>query len=351
MNALSISPEIGIALAMLFALTLYALFGGADFGAGVWHLLARGPRAEAQHELIANAIGPVWEANHVWLIIVIVLLFTGFPAAFAVIMTDLHVPISLMLIGIVLRGSAFTFAHYDTTELGQKRWGRTFPLPSVVTPVLLGTIVGAIATGNLRTHPEGPFSLFSSWLRPFPLTVGLFTLAIFSYLAAVYLTLETSDAALQDDFRRRALVSAVLVGALAYAVYLLARRDAPLVFRGLDASPWGLPVRIATGACAILALAGLWFRWYQWSRAAAMIQVALILWGCALAQNPYLVPPDLTVQNSAAPPLIHKLLLGALAAGSLILFPSIYYLFRVFKGHTFARPGQSTDLEPKAGEA
>src|SRR4051812_10550688 len=108
MNAFSISPELGVAISMLFALTLYALFGGADFGAGVWHLLARGPRAEAQHELISHAIGPVWEANHVWLIIVIVLLFTGFPPAFAVIMTDLHIPVSLMLVGIVLRGSAFT---------------------------------------------------------------------------------------------------------------------------------------------------------------------------------------------------------------------------------------------------
>ena len=351
MNAFSISPELGVAMSMLFALTLYALFGGADFGAGVWHLLARGPRAEAQHELISHAIGPVWEANHVWLIIVIVLLFTGFPPAFAVIMTDLHVPVSLMLVGIVLRGSVFTFAHYDTTERGRQRWERAFPLPSVATPVLLGTIIGAIATGRLTSHPEAGFPLFSSWLRLFPLTVGLFTLAIFSYLAAVYLTLETSDAALQDDFRRRALVSAVVVGALAYAVYLLARRDAPLVFDGLDDSPWGLPVRIATGACAILALAGLWFRWYQWARAAAMVQVALILWGCALAQNPYIVPPDLTVQNSAAPPLIQKWLLGALAAGSLILFPSIYYLFRVFKGHTFARPENRTELQSTVGEA
>src|SRR4051794_24014374 len=112
------SPEIGVALAMLVGLTIYALFGGADFGAGVWNLLARGTRAQAQRELIAHAIAPVWEANHVWLIVVIVLLFTGFPTAFAVIMTDLHIPLSLMLVGIVLRGSAFAFAHFDPTERG-----------------------------------------------------------------------------------------------------------------------------------------------------------------------------------------------------------------------------------------
>jgi len=348
MNVLT--PELSVALAMLFALTLYVLLGGADFGAGVWDLLARGPRAGAQRDLIAHAIGPVWEANHVWLIIVIVLLFTGFPTAFSVIMTNLHVPLSLMLVGIVLRGSAFTFSRYDTTEEGRKRWNRAFSLPSVFTPVLLGMVVGAMAAGGLPKDPGAHLPLFSSWLRPFPFTVGLFTLAIFAYLAAVYLTLETSDVSLQDDFRIRALIAAVLVGALAYAVYLLARRDAPLVFRGLDASHWGFPVRIATGACAILALFGLWFRWYRTARVVAVVQVALILWGCALAQNPYLIPPDLTISNSAAPALIHELLLGALAVGSLLLFPSLYYLFRVFKGHTFMSQERRSELGPQPTE-
>jgi cytochrome bd ubiquinol oxidase subunit II len=331
-----LTPEAAVAAVMLVALTVYAWFGGADFGAGVWDLLARGPRAEAQRELIAHAIGPVWEANHVWLIIVIVLLFTGFPPAFTVIMTTLHVPLSLMLVGIVLRGSAFTFRSYDNTELGKRRWNRIFSIPSVLTPILLGAVMGAIATGRLPTRLERIDQLFTSWLAPFPITVGLFTLAIFAYLAAVYLTLETDDSGLRDDFRRRALLAAVAVGALAYAVYLLARTHAPLVFHGLAASPWGLPVRIATGTCAIAALLGLWRRWYHLARATAMVQVALILWGCALAQSPYLVPPELTVSGAAAPPLIHKLLLAVLGAGSLILLPSIFYMFRVFKGHTLA---------------
>lgn len=334
----SIPPEAAVATAMLVALTAYALFGGADFGAGVWDLLARGPRAQAQREVIAHAISPIWEANHVWLIIVVVLLFTGFPSAFAAIMTALHVPLSLMLIGIVLRGSAFTFRTYDNTERGKRRWNRAFSIPSVLTPVLLGAVMGAIATGRLQSRPERVDQLSFSWLSPFPMVVGLFTLAIFSYLAAVYLTLETDEPGVADDFRRRALLAAIAVGVLAYAVYVLARRAAPLVFQGLDASRWGLPVRVATGFFATLALAGLWTRRYQVARAAAMAQVALILWGCALAQHPYLVPPDLTVSNSAAPPLVHKMLLAALGAGSLVLFPSIYYLFHLFKGHTF--PGR-----------
>lgn len=328
--------EIATASIMLLALTLYSLFGGADYGAGVWDLLARGPRASAQRDLIAKAIGPVWEANHVWLILVIVLLFTGFPLAFAAIMTSLHLPLSLMLVGVVLRGSAFTFRSYDPDERSRRRWNRVFSIPSVVTPVLLGSVIGAIATGRVGLSPDRQAAI-GAWTDPFPLVVGLFALAIFAYLAAVYLTLETTEAPLREDFRLRALAAAAAVGVLAYAVYFLARRDAPQVVRGLGASHWGLPVRVATGAFAVAAIAALWTRRYQVARVAAMLQVALILWGCALAQYPYLVPPDLTIASSSAPPLTHKWLLGALAAGSLVLVPSIYYLFRIFKANTFAR--------------
>ncbi len=317
-------------------------------GAGVWDLLARGPRAAAQRELIAHAIGPVWEANHVWLIIVIVLLFTGFPSAFAVIMTTLHVPLSLMLIGIVLRGSAFTFRSYDNTEVGRRRWNRVFSIPSVVTPLLLGAVIGAIATGRPASALESgqPVPLFATWLQPFPLVVGLFALNIFAFLAAVYLTLETSDRELQEDFRLRALAAAVILGGVAWAVYHLARNEAPQVFQGLNDSPWGRPVRYVTGVFAVLTLAALTFRWFHLARVSAMAQVALILWGCALAQYPLLVPPNLTIGNTSAPPLVQTLLLIALGVGSLILLPSLYYLFRVFKGHTFSLRQMSAN-EPR----
>jgi cytochrome d ubiquinol oxidase subunit II len=331
------SPAEGVAGVMLLALIAYALFGGADYGAGVWDLLARGPRAAAQRDLIARAIGPVWEANHVWLIIVVVLLFTGFPAAFSAVMTTLHVPLSLLLVGIVLRGSAFTFRSYDNTEAAKRRWSRVFSIPSVLTPVLLGTVIGAIATGGpgRAMAAGGPVPLFTTWVRPFPLVAGLFALNLFAFLAAVYLTLETSDRALQEDFRARALGAAIALGGVAWAVYLLARSEAPDVFHGLSASEWGLPVRLATGACAVLVIVSLWLRWYQVARVGAMVQAALILWGCALAQYPLLVPPHIDIAASAAPPVVHTLLLVALGAGSLVLLPSMYYLFRVFKGHTF----------------
>src|SRR5687767_8800816 len=139
---------------LLFAaLVLYAVLGGADYGGGVWDLLASGPRAREQRRLIATAIGPVWEANHVWLVFLIVLLFTAFPPAFAVLATALHIPLTLMLLGIVLRGTSFTFRHYDRQDdTVQQRWGRLFATSSVFTPVMLGICVGAIATGEIRVQ-------------------------------------------------------------------------------------------------------------------------------------------------------------------------------------------------------
>jgi len=333
-----IGPAEGLALVMLIALIVYALLGGADYGAGVWDLLASGPRAGAQRDLIARAIGPVWEANHVWLIVVIVLLFTGFPRAFSAVMTALHVPLSLMLIGVVLRGSAFAFRSNDPSEIARRRWNPVFSIPSVVTPVLLGAIIGAIATGEPGRIVEagGSVPFFSTWLRPFPMVVGLFALNLFAYLAAVYLTLETTDPRLREDFRLRALASAVTLGGVAWVVYWMAKTDAPLVYEGLRHEAWGGPLRYATGAFAVSAIAALWTRRYHLARLAAMIQAALILWGSAMAQNPWLVPPHIDVAGSAAPPIVLKLLLIALGLGSLILVPSLVYLFRVFKGHTFA---------------
>ncbi len=339
------TPSLALACVMLSALTLYALFGGADYGAGVWDLLARGPRAASQRDLIAHAIGPVWEANHVWLILVVVLLFTCFPPVFATVITTLHVPLSLMLVGIVLRGSAFTFRAYDPSERARRRWNRVFAIPSVITPILLGMIVGTIAMGKVGVSPDRALPV-TAWCGPFPVVVGLFTLSIFAFLAAVYLTLETQDPALQEEFRFRALASSIVVGGLAYAVYFLAQEEAPDLIRGLGATRWGLLVRIATGTAAVAAIAALWLRRYAIARTTAMIQVALILWGCALAQSPYLVPPSLTIESSAAPPIVQKLMLGALALGLTILAPSLVYLFRIFKTHTFARQVESQTPRP-----
>ncbi|HYY58997.1 MAG TPA: cytochrome d ubiquinol oxidase subunit II [Pyrinomonadaceae bacterium] len=328
------SLELIAAGAMIVSLTFYALLGGADYGGGVWDLFARGKRAREQRELIAHAIGPVWEANHVWLILVVVILFTGFPVAFAAIATALHIPLTLLLVGIVLRGSAFTFRTYDAKrDETERRWSRIFSIASIITPILLGITLGGIASGSIRfENGIVPNGFVRPWLAPFPLAVGFFALALFAFLAAVYLTLETRDTRLQDDFRRRALVAGVLVGALALAVFLLAESGAPKVRAGLSASAWAPPLHLATACAAAGAFLALWKRAYRLARVCAAAQVTLILWGWALAQYPYIVEPDITIQSAAAPFVTLRLLLGALLLGALLLFPSFYYLFRVFKG-------------------
>lgn len=325
-----------IAGVMVVSLVFYALLGGADYGGGVWDLFAFGKRAKQQRELIADAIGPVWEANHVWLILVVVVLFTAFPSAFAAIATALHIPLTLLLIGIILRGTAFTFRTYDVQRDDvQRRWSLVFSIASIITPVLLGVIVGAISSGKIRVE-NGIVTTgyFNSWLAPFPFAVGFFALALFAFLAAVYLTLETTDKDLQEDFRRRALASGVAVGVLALTVFLLAETGAPTVRAGISRTPWALALHLFTAAFAVGAFYALWTRKYKLARICAASQVTLILLGWALAQYPYLVEPDITIASAAAPRITLQLLLGALILGALLLFPSYYYLFRVFKSET-----------------
>ena len=305
---------------ILVALTAYVLLGGADFGGGIWDLLADGPRKTRQRELIAHAIGPVWEANHVWLILAMVLLFTCFPRAFARIAIALHVPLTLMLIGIVLRGSAFVFQVYGGGG------GRVFAIASLVTPVLLGMCVGAVASGAIGAAGGIPgagfYPLFvAPWFTSFSIALGLLTLTCFAYLAAVYLTLETPDPELQSDFRLRALVSGVWLLMMAGLALALAPHRSVLDHR----------LGVLMGVAALAAFWALWQRRYRLARIAAAGQVTLILWGWGVAQYPYMLPPDLTIAGAAAPKRTLELVLVAVALGAIVLFPSLYYLFKIFK--------------------
>jgi cytochrome bd ubiquinol oxidase subunit II len=331
-------PDLDLAdvLAAVLALSLnaYVLLAGADFGGGVWDLLASGPRKRRQREVISHAIGPIWEANHVWLILAIVLTFTCFPAVYARLGTVLHIPLTLMLVGIVLRGSAFTFRTYDSQhDAAQRRWGRIFSSASVITPILLGVSIGAVAAGQVGKQNEGGFvqQFISPWLTSFSLSVGLLTLVLFAFLAAVYLTLESTDRELCEDFRRRALGSGLVVFFASALVLLLSGQAAPLVRRGLTDSPWALALHLLTAAAAIAVLVALWFRRYALARLAVGLQVSLILWGWALAQYPFLLPPTFTVRNSAASDPTLRLTLIVLAVGGAVLLPSLWYLFKVFK--------------------
>ena len=152
-----LTPGNFVAAVIVVAMLLYALTGGADFGGGVWDLLATGPRAGAQRQAIARAIGPIWEANHVWLLVVLVLMFVAFPTAFAAIMTALHLPMLIMLTGITLRGSAFVFRTYGPDRPEWRRWGVVFGAASAVTPIFLGVVLGAVSSG------ASPFVQMAPW--------------------------------------------------------------------------------------------------------------------------------------------------------------------------------------------
>jgi cytochrome d ubiquinol oxidase subunit II len=340
------SADLLLAGAAFVALSLYLLLGGADFGGGVWDLLARGPRAAEQRAAIERAIGPIWEANHVWLILVIIILFTGFPPAFAAISVALHVPLTLFLVGIVLRGSAFAFRAMDHEgDARQRRWGLLFSMASTIAPVLLGMVVGAIVSGRIRIAGDAVSGgFFAPWLAPFPVAVGLFALALCAFVAATYLTVEVAEPALKDDFRRRALAAGLCVGAAAAAAFVLSGSGAPRVRAALLARAWSWPFHLLTAAAALTALAALAKRRFRLARAAAAVQTVLILLGWALAQYPYLVVPDLSLANASASPRTQRLLLMVLSAGVPVLIPSLLVLFRVFKasrGDAVNRPEAS----------
>jgi cytochrome d ubiquinol oxidase subunit II len=319
---------------IVLALTAYVLLGGADFGGGVWDLFAGGPRKEQQRGLISHAIAPVWEANHVWLILVVVLLFTCFPRAFSRLMITLHIPFSLLLLGIVLRGSAFIFRSYAPDHsVAQRSWGRLFAIASLLTPVLLGVSLGAVATGRVLPPSGTGFvaDYVLPWASRFSASVGLFALALFAYIAAVYLTVEAREEDLREDFRRRAIGAGVAVFLAAGLTLGLAWWESPLMWHGLTISRRAVPLHLFTGLAAITTFWSLWTRRFHLARVSMAAQVIGILWGWALAQFPYIVPPELTIADAAAPAITLKLAATALALGAVVLLPSLAYLFKVFK--------------------
>ena len=342
-----LSLEFCIACVMLISLIIYMLTGGADFGGGIWDLFATGRRAKAQRSLITHAIAPIWEANHVWLIVIVVLLFVAFPVAFAAISTALHVPLTLMLIGIVLRGTAFVFRTYDVqSDTIHRRWSRLFAIASAITPVMLGITLGAVASGTIHVDVESgqvETDFISAWFAPFPFAIGFFTLTLCGLFAAVYLTLETEDPELQEDFRRRALIAAVSVGAMAGLSFILSAEGAPTIRRGLGSAAWSIPFHILTGVVALWAIWTIWNRQFHLARLLVPIQVTLIVFGWGLAQYPYLVTPDLTFSNTAAPDTVLRPLLIVLTAGGVLLVPAFWYLYAVFKGA--ARKAGQTEEE------
>jgi len=317
------------------SLTAYAVLAGADFGGGVWDLFASGPRAADQRAAVAEAMGPVWEANHVWLIFMITGLFTAFPVTFGVLGLALYLPFTIATIGIVLRGASFAFRAHGRDAVGPlSPWGVVFGIASVITPFFLGTAAAAVASGSIRApHGQLASGFLTGWTTPLAIVIGLYALSICAYLAATYLMVENENRpALLADFRHRAIAASVASGFFALLALGISSTEGPRLLQSVAGR--GLPLFVLAVLNGPLALWAVW-RWRpRIARVAVVAQVVFVLWAWAVGQWPYLIPPDLTISDAAAPTATLTALLAVIGIGVLILMPSLWLLFRVFKART-----------------
>ena len=308
--------------------TLYAVFGGADFGAGLGSLLSgQGERGERARALVDWAIGPVWEANHVWLIFVLVVLWTAFSVAFASIMSTLFIPLSLAALGIVLRGSGFAF-HKLARQLRYRRLAeRIFGLFSLLTPFFMGTVVGAIASGRVPVGNAAGDAV-TSWLNVVSLLTGALFVATGAYLSAVFLVSDArraGDPDLERYFSARALVAALAAGAIAVAGIFVYRADARYIYDGLTSE--GLPLVILSGLCGLGVLALLWRGAGRGARPLAVGAVVAVIWGWGVAQYPYLLPQTLTIKDGAGASETLTAVLVVFGVAVVVVLPALGFLY------------------------
>jgi cytochrome d ubiquinol oxidase subunit II len=319
------------AAALLLGLIMYADFGGADFGGGIWTALASGPRREEQRESLFHAIGPVWETNHVWLIYVIVVLFMVFPAAFSALFIALLAPLVIALVGINFRGAAFAFRHFGR-ETGRDvpLVARTFETSSILTPIALGMAVAATAGGNIAIEEGRVLSGPWDWISPFTLGGGVIGLAICAYLTPIYMTVRTKGE-LREDFRKRGMIAGGVLGALTALQIPVAIFDAPLFAAKLLLTRTLVCVLIAA-ACGTATMVFLWTRRFTAAQIAAAATVALTLTGFASALYPDLLLGRMSIAEAAAPRETLIAFFTVLPFGVIILAPSLFYLYWTFRG-------------------
>jgi cytochrome bd ubiquinol oxidase subunit II len=329
---------IDILIAFIAAsLLLYVLLGGSDFGAGILELLPAGQLQEAQKEIINRAMGPVWEANHMWLILIVVILFMGFPLIFTTLMTALHLPMLALLVGIVVRGTAFTFRHYDAVQEArtQRIYTWLFGLSSLWSACWLGIIAASLNRGIIDPASR---EVWTAWIAPwwglYPLSVGAFVVCIYAFLASIYLVGETDDPALKRRFLRLGAWFNGLVIVAGGLVFLASTSEQESLAKAFLRNPLNRGV-VAT---ATLLFVALWFfvakRRTMLTRVVASGQVVLILIGWYVLYAPNAVTMatgPLSFYEVAAPPATLRQLVIALLVGSLFIFPSLFYLFRIFK--------------------
>ncbi|MCW2997294.1 MAG: cytochrome ubiquinol oxidase subunit [Solirubrobacterales bacterium] len=315
-----------VAVVLWVVVTVYAVFGGADFGAGILDLVAGGAdRGARPRAFMDRVLTPVWEANHVWLIYALVLTWTALPDAFAAIMSTLLVPLGLAALGIVLRGSGFAFRKVVVGVPGQRALGAAFALGSLMTPLFMGAVVGAIATGRVPTDGRG--DRWGSWLTLPSLCVALLFAAACAHLASVLLVQEArvaDDAAMVRYFRVRALAGGVLSGALAVLGLIALHADGRGLFDDLLGA--GLPLVLASVVSGAAALVQLWRRG-AFIRELAAGALVCVVWAWGVAQWPDALPGELTLHQAAAPRTALTWLLGISVAAALTVGPALALLF------------------------
>ena len=323
-------PELCVGLVIL-GVTAYAVLGSADFGAGFWDLTAGGARRGGPvRGMIQHSMSPVWEANHVWLIFVLVIVWTAFPVAFGSVFSTLSIPLFLASLGIIFRGAAFVLRGQAATMNEARGLGALFALSSVLIPFFLGSALGGVASGRVEVG-NAAGARFESWLNPTSVLIGVLGVTTGAYLAAVFLAGDSRRAGLPDlvrAFRARALGMGVLAGAIALGGLLVVRSDARELYDGLT-SGGGLAMVLVSGLAGLLTLGLVWFERYGPARLTAALVVATLVVGWALAQGPYLLPGELTLEEAAADDAVLAAVLVSMAAGSVILGPSLWFLYRL----------------------
>jgi cytochrome d ubiquinol oxidase subunit II len=322
--------ELCLGLVML-GVVAYAVLGSADFGAGFWDLTAGGDRRGGRvRGMVQRSMSPVWEANHVWLIFVLVIVWTAFPVVFGSVFSTLYIPLFLAAIGIIFRGAAFVFRGQAATIREARFLGALFALSSVLIPLFLGAALGGIASGRVEVGNAAGDPI-TSWLNPTSALIGVIAVLSGAYLAAVFLAGDSERAEQPDlvrGFRARALGAGVATGGVALGGLLVLRDDAPDLYDGLTTGG-GLVMVVVSVLAGVVTLGLVWRERYGVARITSALAVTCITVGWVFAQDPYLLPPELTLEEAAASDATLSAVVIAVGLGMLILAPSLWFLYRL----------------------
>lgn len=328
---------VAVAAAMFIGLVAYAVLGGADFGSGFYDLTAGGAiRGAELRTQVDHSIGPVWEANHVWLIYVLVMWWTAFPEPFAATMSTLIIPLLLALMGIVLRGAGFAFRKYSATLAQARLYGALFAGSSLIAPFFLGAAAGAVASGRVPAQANG--DVWASWLTTTSLTVGVIAVATCAFLAGTFLTADAARARreqLAEQLRRRTLVVGTVTGVLVLGALVPIAQDAPTLAEGLTGRAAPLIATSFLGGVVTLVL--LLRRRYGVARFSAVVAVGSVIVGWGVAQYPWLLVDDVTITEAAGAPATLWSLLVVAALAAVIVLPALGYLFRLTQSETWTQ--------------